>query len=171
MEIMRNSEEVPDNNDSTTNEISDSPKKIASQQKLLITALLLSRLIAASMFPLLEVTYPAELPGGQRCDRGRLCGRPHGRLRGRLLDRIRGHAHGRDRAHDRVRVRGGARAWFSAHICVRSRGRTHCTANPLSATKEQLRSCWSLHFEVFSDNYGGGESVQQLAESIAIFRC
>eukprot|EP00106_Octopus_bimaculoides_P003159 XP_014770601.1 PREDICTED: MFS-type transporter SLC18B1-like [Octopus bimaculoides] len=60
MEIMRNPEEVPDNNDSATNEISDSPKKIASRQKLLITALLLSRLISASVFPLLEVNYPVE---------------------------------------------------------------------------------------------------------------
>ncbi|XP_036361714.1 MFS-type transporter SLC18B1-like [Octopus sinensis] len=60
MEIMRNSEEVPDNNDSATNEISDTPKKIASQQKLLITALLLSRYLSASVFPLLEVSYPVE---------------------------------------------------------------------------------------------------------------
>ncbi|CAI9728810.1 Hypothetical predicted protein [Octopus vulgaris] len=112
MEIMRNSEEVPDNNDSATNEISDSPKKIASREKFLITALLLSRLISGSVFPILEVSYPVELLGVRRCDRGRLCGRLHGRLR----DRILGHAHGRD--HTRARVRVGARAWFSARIRV-----------------------------------------------------
>ncbi|CAI9728815.1 Hypothetical predicted protein [Octopus vulgaris] len=138
MEIMRNSEEVPDNNDSATNEISDTPKKIASQQKLLITALLLSRYLSASVFPLLEVSYPVELPGVRRCDHDRL----RSRLRGCLRDRLRGIVHGRVRA----RIRGGTRAWLSARVRAHSRDRTRYKKEERSSV-----SRFTYSWEIFNN--------------------